>query len=242
MVLTSSREKKTEMSNGLSWIITRASNGHVLTYDIFKSNGFDLDECHYTLDAAVVYTYVHFKAPVSIDTLTIFLKKMETESHIMPFEIFGYDSVSVDCGDAKLTEHVGFKVLMSHYQTKHHAFVACTDGTAEVTRGLLWDNDSSARIKQLLSARNADLCSFFEDLEEKLELSKDHEETIELLREEVQEYQDRVERYKEKIREVSHLSFVALVLRDRIGALDLDPDSRAFLFEPDHRGLPLFPA
>ena len=221
---------------GKAWVITLATNGNVLTYDLFQSGGLDVDECHHTMDSAVVYVYVHFRARISKPVLGDFLGRMREEKHIILFEIFGYDSVACDKKDARLIEHVGFKVLMKHYQTKNSLFSSCTDGAEGIVRGLLWNNDYAERMRQCLQSRNSNLAVFYEDLEKKAALCSQHEESIELLREEMQTYEERIRKYKDRL---SQYMFACLVLRDRIAALD--PASQELMLEPDHLGRPIFP-
>ena len=221
---------------GKAWVITLAANGNLLTYDIFQSGGLDVDECHYTMDSAVVYVYVHFRARISKPILEGFLRRMREERHIMLFEIFGYESVACDRKDSRLIEHVGFKVLMKHYQTQNSLFQSCTDGAEGIVRGLLWRNDYAERLRQWLRSRNATLAVFYEDLEKKSALCSQHEESIELLREEMQAYEERIREYKARL---SQYMFSCLVFRDRIAALD--PSSQELMLEPDHLGRPIFP-
>lgn len=227
-------------TSGRAWIITRAANGNVLTYDVFKSNGFHVDECHYTMDAAVMYVYVHLTVKASRCQFASFLDKMESERHIMPFEIFGYESFTHDTKDGSLVEHVGFKVLLNHYQTKNPSFKSCTDGVEGVVRGLLWENDYAERIRECLQSRNASMAKFFADVQMKAALCGQHEECIELMRDEIRAYEERIQRCKTRLRELNQCKFAFLVLKDRIAALD--PASQELLLEPDHLGRPIFPS
>ena len=225
---------------GRSWIITRAANGRFLTYDLFLSAGFSIDECHYTSDAVVAYTYVHFRFCTSKHLLDVFLDRMAETENILPFEIFGYDSLTTGITDSNLFEHVGFRVLIDHYQNKHPCFKSCTDGRGGITRGVFWNTDCAARIKQLLKSRNIRLCQHFDQMEKEIATCRQHEETIELLQEEVQEYQQQNERYKDQLRELARYKFMGMVLRSRIESLD--QAAREMMLKPDHLGRPIFPS
>ena len=224
---------------GRSWIITRAANGRFLTYDLFRSNGFSIDECHYTSDAAVVYTYVHFVLHTSEQALILFLDRMAETEKIMPFEIFGYGSLVTSTTDSILFEHVGFRMLMEHYQHKHPSFKSCTDGREGIIRGVFWNNDCGARIRHILSTRNARVQQYFETLEKEVAACRQHEETIDLLQEEIREYQQQNEKYKDQLREFARFKFMGMVLKNRIESLD--PASREMMLKPDHLGRSIFP-
>ena len=61
-----------------SWFITHGiGSGVFLTYDMFKTdkNISYIDECHYTSDAAIVYTYLHFVLPISRKAIETFIEK-----------------------------------------------------------------------------------------------------------------------------------------------------------------------
>lgn len=220
------------MSKGRSWIFTSVANGHYLTYDVFNGAEFLVDECHFTSDAAVVYTYAHFKHPVEKVRIVTFREMMRHERNIIPFDVFGYDSAFTANSDEIIYDHVGFKMLLNHYQTKNLAFSSCTDGTPGVSRGLLWNADSVPRIKDILRSRNRRLELFFESMEKELAASKQEAGIIGLMQEEIS-------RRDSMIEDLKHYKFVCCVLKYRIGSLD--KTTQDILWAPDHRGLPLLP-
>ena len=129
-----------------------------------------IDECHFTTDGTVVYTYLHFTKYVSRCTLAAFMDEMKAMRNIILFEIVGYNSLSgynVTSGSAKdacVREHVAYKVLLDHHMNKNPAFQSCTDGVPGVTRGLLCKGDYIARLKHLVKSRNKDLMTFLDTL------------------------------------------------------------------------------
>ena len=163
-----------------------------------------------------MYVYVHLTVKASRCQFASFLDKMESERHIMPFEIFGYESFTHDTKDGSLVEHVGFKVLLNHYQPKNPSFKSCTDGVEGVVRGLLWENDYAERIRECLQSRNASMAKFFADVQMKAALCGQHEECIELMRDEIRAYEERIQRCKTRLRELNQCKFAFLVLKDRI--------------------------
>jgi hypothetical protein len=212
-----------------SWIFTSVANGVFLTFDRFKLHGFDVDECHYTSDAAVVYTYVHFKKQETEARLDLFLKGESKATGFTLFEIFGYESVVKTHTDTSLLDHVGFKILLNHYQTKNPAFVSCTDGHPGIIRGLLWNSDALPRIKEILKQRNRMFYSYFEDMERQLAESKAKESLLEL----------QLAEAEARIHDYAHYQFVYCVLEHRISLLGTKAQKR--LLEPDHIGRPIFP-
>ena len=219
------------VSKRRAWILTSVANGSCLMYDAFRLHGFDVDECHYTQDTAVVYTYVHFKKGISLSAMKHFLDKMKTSSGVVMFDIFGYDSVASSISDAELEDHVGFKILLAHYQGKHPAFRCCTDGQPVVTRGILWNGDTMPRIKEILVSRNKKLGLVFENIEKELHAAKQTAELVESLQQQLLECESQIEK-------LGHYKFVSYVLKYRI--TQLDPASQEMMLEPDHKGRPLF--
>ena len=168
-------------SRGRSWIITHVANGSYLTFIMFQKHGFDVDECHFTSDAAVVYTYVHFREPVRISSINIFLDAMKSDMKITLFEVFGYDSVTTAGDGYDLTDHVGFKILLNHHITDNDLFISCTDGQPGIKRGLLWTHHSIARIKDAVNHRSKALGKYFEEMEKELAEYKQKASMVDLL-------------------------------------------------------------
>ena len=207
-----------------------------MTYTLFKENGFNIDECHFTSDAAVVYTYIHLKLPVELDVIALFLDKMTKENRIIPFEVFGYDSIAA-CG-SEISDHIGFKILMNHYQNQNPLLSTCTDGKPGIVRGVFWRSDSLARMKEILNQRSKRLGVHFDELQKELSMYKEKAEMIDFLHEEAMEYQAKLQRYREKNKVLGRYKFVCRVLQCRIG--NLDKKTREYLLEDDHNGRPLF--
>ena len=229
------------------WLITHANNGSYLQYSMFKSDREleSVDECHYTSDAAVVYTYLHFKRSIAMDTMTKFLDGLRGEHDIVLFQICGYGSIASSSVEEPLTEHVGFRVLLKHYQTKHPLFRACTDGKACVSRGQLWRLDSLSRLRQIAGQRSRAMRSFLASMEAELAEYKQKAQTVDLMQEQLMEYEARFERFGERIKELNarvnelgHFQFVCHVLKSRVRTLDAQ--AQMMVLAPDHRGRPLF--
>ena len=219
-------------SPGTCWILTSVSNGTFLTYDLFTKNGFDVDECHYTSDAAAVYTYVHFKKPIHQRTLDYFLQSLRKTSNFVLFEIFGYESICKSSPDQKLEEHVGFKVLLDHYLTQNPTFTSCTDGKPGISRGIFWKNDTVPRIKEILKVRSQTLASYFDGMQQELRAYKEKASLVETLQQELLNAEAKARHYE-------HYRFVYFVLEHRISHMDREAQKQ--LLEPDHLGRPIFP-
>ena len=224
-----------------AWLITHANNGVYLTFDMFvKLADFSsIDECHYTSDAAVTYTYLHFKQCIEQQAIAAFMAHARTEHGIMLFEICGYESISGTSADANMSEHVGFKVLLSHYQRNNDAFKSCTDGKPGVVRGLLWRSDSRARLRFIAGQRSKFLGKAFVEMENELEEYRQKAELVDFMRAQVADYERKIELYREKVQELGRFQFICHVLRSRVE--DLNPKIQAYVFDVDHRGRPLFP-
>ena len=231
---------------GVSWIITHGISGGFLTYDMFKSHPIlgCIDECHYTCDAAVVYTYVHFASQVSLSVMQRFMETMKADKKIILFDIFGYNSIATSNSDEVLVEHVGFRVILDHYLTKNPSFKSCTLGNPGVTRGLLWKSDVLSRMREYIQKRDKAFGEFFVQMEKQLADYKQKAELVDLMREELMESEarmqllrERVQRQYDRINELKHDEFVAFVLKHRISYLD--QATQDILLAPDHEGLPL---
>jgi len=213
-------------------LITHGLCGGFLTYGLFKSDSdkqlSSVDECHYTCDSALVYTYLHFKNPVSPKSMSLFMERVRNEMNIIPFEIFGYDSVAASSPDSDLVDHVSFKVLLDHYIKKNPSFHSCTDGAPGVVRGLLWNSDHVSRLRDMAHQRSKRLGLFYDAWEAEYLEFKKKVELIEMYQEQVAEYQHQAD----------HYFFVSHVLKDRIS--ELDRELQEILLEPDHNGRPLF--
>lgn len=219
--------------------MTHGISGGFLSYDTFKAEKDlqSIDECHYTHDAAIVYTYVHFSAHVSMKAITSFMDRMKTERNIIPFEICGYASIATWTPEADLTDHIGFKVLISHFQTNNPAFSSCTDGQPGITKGLFWKYDSMSRLKDVLSRRSKNLLPFLEQVERENLTNKTMAETIELMKEQLAEYQTQNQRCRERMEELARYKFTCHVLKSRIRKLD--QKTQEMLLKEDHIGRPL---
>jgi hypothetical protein len=213
--------------------------GGYITFDAFEGDEklSSLDECHYTSDAAVVYTYLHFKKGVSRQTLTLFMNRMRVERNIILFDIFGYDSIASTTPGNDLTDHVGFQMLVHHYRTKNPSFKSCTDGMPGISRGIIWKCDSIVRLKELINGRSKTLGQFFDGMVKELNDYKQKADTIDLMREQMAEYEVVIERYRERVDELRHFKFVCHVLKTRIG--ELDQATQDILLAADHKGRPL---
>ena len=233
---------------GKCWLITHANSGSFLQFLMFKANPEleSIDECHYTSDVAVVYTYLHFKRRVAMVTMAEFLDGLRYEHNIVQFQICGYESIASSSVEDPLTDRVGFKVLLMHYQTKNPSFKACTDGKERVVRGLLWRMDSLSRLRQLAGHRSRAMRAFLASMEAELAEYKQKAQTVDLMQEQLMEYEARFERFGERIQELNarinelgRFQFVCHVLKSRVQTLD--EQARAMVLGPDHRGRPLFP-
>jgi len=217
------------------WIVTHGRSGGFLTYDLFaaeptKFHLCSIDECHFTTDGTVVYTYLHFKEYITGPVLTAFMDKMKAERGIIPFEIFGYDSIAKSSGHNSITDHIGFKMLADHYLKNNPAFQACTDGKPEITRGLLWNYDSMTRLKVIVNSRSKKLAAFLETLEKESSENKQKAELAEILQEQLIEKEA-------KIKELGRYKFICHVLKNRMAFID--QKSRDILLADDHHGRPL---
>ena len=224
---------------GRSWIVTCTNNGVFLTYDVMVSGKFDIDECHYTSDTAVVYTYFHFRNTVTKKQITAFMERMKSEQNVSLFEVFGYESISLMHSGMDPSEHIGFKMLLDHYRTGNDRFVSCTDGSPGITRGVFWNRGSIARLKDALGETHKRLRPFVEELEKELMESRNKDSTIELLQAQVTSRESRIINLRGTVKELQDYEFVCHVLRHRLK--EMDKSVRDVLLAPDHRGLPLMP-
>lgn len=213
-------------------MLTHGRSGGFLTYDIFaqepsESNISSIDECHYTTDGAVVYTYVHFKKHISRAEITDFMTKMHTERHVILFDIVGYDSISTSTTDNNITDHIGFKLLLDHYTTNNPSFKSCTNGEPGITKGMLWRYDSMSRLKALVNTRGKKLVKFIELVEREMSENKHKDDTIEILRQQLVEQQ-------EKIKRLGRYKLTCHILKCRMALLD--QKTQEALLAVDHRG------
>ena len=218
---------------GRSWIITYVANGHFLKYTDFSRMTNQVDECHYTHDAAIGYTYVHFKQSIRATALSSFISSI-CDAPIILFEIFGYESMATMGPNNDIMDHIGMKILLQHFVTKNPAFVSCTDGNPGISRGILWKNDHASRIRDHLKKNCLDQLLFFDTMEQKLQEAKTQEITIELLNEQLAVAQ--AERDKFKL-VADKFTLIAIVMRHRL--MDESDDIQARILAP-HRGHPLW--
>lgn len=208
-----------------------------MDFDMFKmeSDLDSIDELHYTNDVAVVYVYIHFQKAVHPRHVTRFLDKLKRERNMVLFDICGYEAMATTEDGRSLTEHVGFKILMDHYMSGNPSFKGCTNGGPGVTKGLFQQHNFPVRVKEVLGKRSKLLMDYVCKLEsDSKELSKQME-TMELMREQIQEYEQRHaenKRYK----------FICDALRNRIRYTD--ESVQEFLLRPvldsDRQRRPLF--
>ena len=222
------------MPRSRSWILTHTSSGSFLTFDLFESRQMCIDECHYTWDAAVVYTYAHFKAAISTKVMMKFLKTMQLEHNIILFDIFGYESVVSFPSDYQIQDHIGFKILLDHYQKKNPHFVSCTDGQPGISRGVFWKADSFSRIKDIVLSRSKTLGPFLDEIDKLWSENRQKDETIDLLREQMALCEIRKE---DLFKQMQHYEYICYVLKFRINFID--PAIRDVLLAPDHKGRPI---
>lgn len=216
-----------------SWIITHGASGGFLTYELIKSvpNLSCIDECHYTCDSAIVYTYLHFMSPISLQAINSFMARMKEEQQVIPFEIFGYDSIAANSETAELVDHVGFKILLHHYITSNPAFKSCTLGKPGVIRGLLWHSDFHSRLRDMADSKNKAMGLYFKELDNELAEYKKKAGLVELM-------QDQLRDCEARAKERDRYRFVCHVLKIRI--LELDKATQERLLAPDYKGRPLF--
>lgn len=219
--------------NRKSWIITHGISGGFLTYSLFKGvpELANIDECHYTHDAAIVYTYLHFKIGVSPHAIHAFMARMKSERNIILFDIIGYESVASTSSESELVDHVGFKILLEHYITSNPSFISCTSGNPGISRGLLWQFDLLARLRETANAKSKRMGQFFNAMEIELAEMKKKAEMVDLMREQLMEYEV-------KAQERDRYKFVCHVLKIRIR--ELDRQTQDSLLAPDYKGRPLF--
>ena len=199
-----------------------------------------VDECHATRDADAVYTYLHFRQHVVRESLGDYLVSLKEIAGIVLLEFMGCNCVA---SAERIAQHVGFKLLLRHYQIKDAAFRPCTDGRPVVTRGLLWRSASLAKLRRI--ARNRQLGEFFKTMEQEMAGYKEKAAAADLMRDQLAEYEAVIERRGEIMRAQTeqlgdfwHLQFVTHVLQTRIR--NLSPEQQHMMLAPDHRGRPLF--
>ena len=204
-----------------------------MTYEMFKAvpGLYSIDECHYTSDAAIVYTYLHFRTAVHPDVMNQFMSRMKYEQNIIPFEIFGYESIAASTSETDLVDHVGFQVLLEHYTTSNPSFISCTSGEPGVTRGLLWHSDTVSRLREMANQRSKRMGAVFNKMETELAEYKKKAELVDLYREQLMEYEV-------KVQERDRYKFVAHLLKLRIR--ELDKNTQETMLAPDYKGRALF--
>ena len=186
-----------------------------------------IDECHFTTDETIVYTYLHFKAYVCRTAIAAFMDRMKSERNIILFDIVGYNSIASSEKEDRITDHVGFKMLGDHFMKNNPAFQSCTDGKPGVTRGLLWNQDSMARLKELVKGRSKRLASFLDTLEKEHSEYKQKAEMADVL-------QTIVNEQEAKIKELGWYKFTCHVLKCRMAMLS--KKTKDMLLAVDHRG------
>lgn len=219
-----------------SWIITYVKTGYFIAYDDLEANGFDIDECHYTSDNAIVYMYLHFKNVTTKLKLETFLGGQLGEKKTTLFDIVGYDAITPVKTDMSLSDHIGLKILFEHYSSGHPSFTSCTDGNPGVKRGYLWESDLLPRLKETVKGRNKRLMSFVEEIDTTWAQSKQKDARIDFLQDQISEKDAMIQDVREKMHKYQ---FVCHLLRIRIG--NMDPDIRNKLVAYDDQGKPLMP-
>ena len=167
--------------NRKSWLLTHGISGGFLNYDMFKTEEklSSIDECHYTCDSSLVYTYIHFKNAVSTHTMKIFMDRMKISNNIVASSIFGYDAIASSTPEESLENHVGFKIIVQHYKINHPSFKSCTDGKPGLSRGLIWKHDSISRLREMANGRNKKLALVLDEIVSELQEYKRKEEACE---------------------------------------------------------------
>lgn len=224
---------------GRSWIITHGISGGYLTYDTIKEDEklSSIDECHYTSDSAVVYTYVHFISRVTFKMISTFMERMKLKRNLILFEVFGYDSIAANWSEFNLADHIGFKILLDHYQTQNHRFCSCTDGKSGITRGMLWEYDHVPRIQEVLQSRSKPLAESFVRIKKELDEYKQRAEMVDLINSQLVAREAKIEELRNIIKDLRHYELVAHILKYRIRFVDKDIQDA--LLAPDHLGRPI---
>lgn len=163
-------------SNSRHWITTHVANASFITYDAIHATEDSVDECHYTTDNTIVYTYVHFTRRISIYAFQSIIKTATASANIVLTEVFGYESIINLSGNAPFNDHIGLKVLIGHYQSNDPKFTPCTDGIRRVSRGILWRSNQISRIKEMVHTRNKSLSQFLDTMISDLQHHKQAEE------------------------------------------------------------------
>ena len=186
-----------------NFVITYVNAEKYIDFATFRDvSGLDIDECHTTSCNAAVYSYLHFKTKVRVNIVENALEKLKNSHGIKRFEVYGYDSVGsteVSKGD-KIEDHIAFQMLVKDMNTKNSKFAPCTDGIAEVSRGLL--NKYKACTKQVIEylgdkRRNKTfLANHVEKMQEQIEELESKLETKEV---EIDEVRYQNEKLKRKI-------------------------------------------
>ena len=94
-----------------------------------------IDECHFTSEAGVVYTYLHFRRQ-----LDPYMLAEHVERRVELLKIH----TSYTSSASELVNQYGFKVLLEHLQTQHPCFH--TQGR----RGLLFRCEGLARLRRFV--------------------------------------------------------------------------------------------
>ena len=133
--------KKAQPPPKTEWILTYGTSSSYITPAMLKAEGLELDECHSTKDRAMAFTYIHLTTRVRQSSIEKFMKEANAKHGIVQNAIFGYESLGFNSkkGDAptSIEDHVGFKMLVKHYNTKDPAFVPWTDDEPVLKRGRL---------------------------------------------------------------------------------------------------------
>ena len=121
-----------------SFVITYGkAHGYVDFSTFSKECHLKIDECHTTSCNAVVYAYLHFKERVRISIVEEAMERLKKSHGVISSAVFGYDEVSSTSKGNHIEEHIAFQMLVGHMNTKNPAFIPCTDGQPEVSRGVL---------------------------------------------------------------------------------------------------------
>ena len=133
---------KHRQSMKTSWIITYGASGpYITTQMLFDLGKIQADECHSTKDRAMTYTYIHLTKRVRQTSIEKFMIKAREMHGIVKNSIYGYDPIASNAKqgeNAPIEKHVGFQMLVRHYESKNAAFQPCTDGEPVLKRGLLF--------------------------------------------------------------------------------------------------------
>jgi hypothetical protein len=180
-------QKATRDSQKVIWIITHGASGPYITIEMLHSLGqIEADECHSTKDRCMNYTYIHLIKRVRQTSIDKFMERACETHGIIKNEIFGYEAISGNTRKKQGTpieEHIGFQMLVRHYEEQNASFTPCTDGEPILKRGLIFQAAEIDPDKPLLleSQSKTRIIAYVRKLEVKAEASKKQEREMKAL-------------------------------------------------------------